>query len=58
MVMKKKQSLMLAVFVLLMATPSISNAMHIMEGFLPAKWAIMWGVISLPFLIVGIRKTN
>lgn len=56
--MKKKQSLMLAVFLLLMATPSISNAMHIMEGFLPAKWAIMWGVISLPFLIVGIRKIN
>lgn len=29
-----------------------------MEGFLPAKWAILWGVVSLPFLIVGMKKMN
>lgn len=56
--MKNKKSLMLAIVLLLLSTPSISNAMHIMEGFLPAKWAILWGVISLPFLLVGIKKIN
>ena len=56
--MKKKQGLMLAVILLLLSTPSISHGMHIMEGFLPAKWAILWGAISLPFLIVGIKKMN
>lgn len=56
--MKKKQGLMLAVLLLLLSTPSISHGMHIMEGFLPAKWAILWGAISLPFLIIGIKKMN
>nr|WP_300004326.1 energy-coupling factor ABC transporter permease [Tissierella sp.] len=56
--MQKKRSLMLAIFLLLLATPSIGNAMHIMEGFLPAGWAIFWGLVSLPFLIVGIKKIN
>ena len=56
--MKKKQGLMLAVLFLLLSTPSISHGMHIMEGFLPAKWAILWGAISLPFLIIGIKKMN
>ena len=56
--MKKRQGLMLFVFLLLLSTPSISYGMHIMEGFLPAKWAILWAVVSLPFLIVGINKIN
>ena len=37
-----------------------ANAMHIMEGYLPAKFCILWGVICIPFLIAGffsIRKT-
>lgn len=33
-------------------TPA-ANAMHIMEGYLPAKYCIAWGVICLPFLIGG-----
>lgn len=56
--MKKKQGLMLGILILLLSAPSISHGMHIMEGFLPAKWAILWGIISLPFLIVGIKKMN
>ena len=27
--------------------------MHIMEGYLPPKFCIMWGVISIPFLVAG-----
>ena len=56
--MKKRQGLMLFDFLLLLSTPSISHGMHIMEGFLPAKWAILWAVVSLPFIIVGINKIN
>ena len=36
-----------------------ANAMHIMEGYLPAGYCIAWGVICLPFLVKGffnIRK--
>lgn len=36
-------------------TPAV-NAMHIMEGYLPVKYCIAWGVISLPFLIAGITS--
>ncbi|EES47814.1 energy-coupling factor ABC transporter permease [Clostridium botulinum] len=48
------------VFALLFGiTPSV-NAMHIMEGYLPVKYCVSWGIISLPFLIAGffsIKKT-
>lgn len=33
-------------------------AMHIMEGFLPVKWCIFWGVVTLPFLIFGMRSIS
>lgn len=56
--MKKKKYLSLVVFSLLLFTPSIGHGMHIMEGFLPSKWAIFWGILSLPFLIVGLKKVN
>ena len=28
--------------------------MHIMEGFLPAGWCLVWWLIALPFLVMGI----
>lgn len=31
-------------------------AMHIMEGFLPMKWAILWIVATIPFLVAGYLK--
>ncbi|WP_338754754.1 energy-coupling factor ABC transporter permease [Bacillus sp. FJAT-52991] len=31
-------------------------AMHIMEGFLPLKWAIFWWVLTIPFIAAGIRS--
>lgn len=37
--------------VTLLATPVC--AMHIMEGFLPAKWCIVWGAAALPFFVFG-----
>ncbi|WP_100331248.1 energy-coupling factor ABC transporter permease [Bacillus xiapuensis] len=31
-------------------------AMHIMEGFLPVYWTVLWWALSLPFLIQGMRS--
>lgn len=33
-----------------------ANAMHIMEGYLPASYCIAWGVLCLPFLLTGFMK--
>ncbi|WP_455538981.1 energy-coupling factor ABC transporter permease [Terrisporobacter sp.] len=41
---------------MLMTTPVISNAMHIMEGFLPIKWALTWWVIFIPFFVIGLKN--
>lgn len=61
--MKKKQkivlSLSVAVAVFLGLTP-VANAMHIMEGYLPAGYCVLWGAICIPFLVAGwmsIKKT-
>jgi len=46
--------------VLFWGSTPIAQAMHIMEGYLPPKYCIIWGVISLPFLVAGwfsIKKT-
>jgi cobalt/nickel transport system permease protein len=40
--------------------PQSAFAMHIMEGFLPPVWSIAWGVLAIPFVLVGyfsIQKT-
>ncbi|MDD3279014.1 MAG: energy-coupling factor ABC transporter permease [Lachnospiraceae bacterium] len=37
-----------------------ANAMHIMEGYLPPVYCVVWGVVCLPFLAAGffsIKKT-
>lgn len=57
--MKKKSYLGgLLLGLMLFLTPSIGNAMHIMEGFLPGKWAVIWGIVAIPFLVVGIKNLN
>jgi len=33
-----------------------AKAMHIMEGFLPIGWAIFWWVVTIPFIIIGLRS--
>ena len=30
--------------------------MHIMEGFLPAGWCLLWWIVALPFIVVGILE--
>ncbi|PWA12207.1 cobalamin biosynthesis protein CbiM [Pueribacillus theae] len=31
-------------------------AMHIMEGFLPLGWAVFWWVVTIPFIVLGLRS--
>ncbi|EHL2514752.1 energy-coupling factor ABC transporter permease, partial [Listeria monocytogenes] len=30
--------------------------MHIMEGFLPVKWAVFWLIVFIPFLVLGLIR--
>ena len=32
-----------------------AGAMHIMEGFIPMKWCIIWYLIALPFVVLSYR---
>lgn len=41
---------------LVLALPGEAAAMHISEGILPLKWALIWFAASMPFLFIGIRK--
>lgn len=42
----------LILFVILLPPPAY--AMHIMEGFLPAKWCLFWYALAFPFFIWGL----
>ena len=61
--MTKKQKKLVTVsaaFALCLGILPAANAMHIMEGALPAGYCVAWGVICVPFLLAGffsIRKT-
>ncbi|MGB4503834.1 MAG: energy-coupling factor ABC transporter permease, partial [Syntrophaceticus sp.] len=54
----RKLLLTLAVFFVLMNSPLTAHAMHIMEGFLPLKWCVIWGVLAIPFVVVGFRSIS
>lgn len=52
--MRKKSFILMSLSLILLTADAY--AMHIMEGYLPKEWCIIWGLISLPFIILGIRK--
>lgn len=54
MTLKQRKVIVCAAALAIMfgVTPAV-NAMHIMEGYLPPKFCIMWGIICVPFLIAG-----
>lgn len=56
--MKKLKLVLVSTFLLIALNPINSNAMHIMEGFLPMQWSIIWTVIFIPFLLVGLKSIN
>jgi len=48
----------LVILLWLLITPTDAAAMHIMEGFLPIQWAGFWSIVTLPFLIIGVRHIS
>lgn len=42
----------------LVVLPRPALAMHIMEGFLPAKWCVFWYALYLPFLVLGLMSVK
>jgi cobalt/nickel transport system permease protein len=44
------------VVLLLLAQPRSAAAMHLSEGILPLKWALLWFAIAVPFVLFGIHK--
>lgn len=56
--MKQLRLGLVAAFLLIILNPVTSNAMHIMEGYLPVDWSIMWTVIFIPFFIMGLKSIN
>lgn len=54
--MKKNKRWALGMFLMVLAMPTVSHAMHIMEGFLPKGWCVFWAVLSLPFVVLGFRS--
>lgn len=61
--MQRKQRILISLsagMALLLGVTTTANAMHIMEGYLPAQYCIIWGAICIPFLVAGwmsIKKT-
>lgn len=54
--MTKREKILLKAsiaFALLFAIAPTVNAMHIMEGYLPAAYCVAWGIVCLPFLVAG-----
>jgi len=58
---KEKKFIIIAIaFAIIFGVTPAANAMHIMEGYLSPKYCILWGAISLPFLVLGyisLKKT-
>jgi cobalt/nickel transport system permease protein len=52
--MAKRVQLLIGLLLMMFFIPSKASAMHIMEGFLPPGWAIAWGALTIPFIVMGI----
>lgn len=54
--MNRTQKNMVRVSILFMALAALGQtvqAMHIMEGYLPGRFCIAWGIVCIPFLLLG-----
>jgi cobalt/nickel transport system permease protein len=57
--MKKNKRTIFTVFLaaaLFFGSAGTASAMHIMEGFLPLKYCLIWGAVCIPFLILGVSS--
>ncbi len=56
---KRARSIGLALIVFLLGAQVVwakPPQMHIMEGFLPVEWALLWFALALPFWALGLRR--
>ena len=53
--MKNKSRIYLIASAFLILSVS-SYSMHIMEGYLPVKWVLLWFALCAPFWIYGLVK--
>ncbi|MCI9175053.1 MAG: energy-coupling factor ABC transporter permease [Lachnospiraceae bacterium] len=51
--LQKKTVILCAAICAAFAAAPAANAMHIMEGYLPLRFCIAWGVVCIPFLVMG-----
>lgn len=56
--MKKFKLVLAAALMIIILNPVNSNAMHIMEGFLPLQWSILWSIVFIPFFLIGVKNIN
>ncbi len=42
--------------IVVLLSPAPAMAMHIAEGYLPVQWAAFWWLITIPFLLLGLRS--
>lgn len=54
--MKKFIHQIVTMLLFLIMGPMTTMGMHIMEGFLPKEWAIVWTIIFLPFFVLGLKS--
>lgn len=54
----ERYGMSLLIALLLVFANSNASAMHIMEGFLPKEWCIIWAAVSLPFVIWGLLSIS
>ncbi|ACL20628.1 cobalt/nickel transport system permease protein [Desulfitobacterium sp. LBE] len=52
--MNKRIQLFIGLVLMMFFIPYKASAMHIMEGFLQPGWAIAWGALAIPFVVLGI----
>lgn len=55
---QKMKSVIAAALMLVVLNPVQSSAMHIMEGFLPKQWSLIWTIVFIPFFLIGIKSIN
>ena len=53
--MMTKKNLLILFIVLL---PLQAFGMHIMEGYLPASWSLLWSIVFIPFLFLGVKSVG
>lgn len=59
--MSRKQKNIIALFTILAFVAgfgTVSNAMHIMEGYLPVQYCLLWGAFCVPFLVAGFMSIS